>query len=305
MSSTAISLACLASLQEFHGGLLGQQERGGEVVGGHALHQEIPVVRRRLVAQDVVAQGLQQHRTGVVIAAGVLREVNSAVLKIRHRAGGMRQIAHMVEAESEVPGDVRDDVLGQRTARVAHRGQDLLRLGLVLREVVVPLPHHGAQLTVGAAGLLRRRHLLVQPAFQLVLQPHHGLQHIHRKPRTDADFRQVQGLVEGAALVAFQLDFQRRAAAGRLGAEQLVDADAQRRGELLEQAELGLALAVFDQAQLARGGPDGGAQVIEREAGRLAQMADAAAHADDVHLGRGGRRRGRKLGGSSWSACIS
>ena len=224
MSSTAISLACLASCRNCHGGLLGQQQRGGEVVRGHALHQEVAVVVRRLVAQDVVAQRLQQHRTGVVIAAGVLREVNSAVLKISHRTGGMRQIAHVVEAESEVPGDVRNDVVGQRTAGVAHRGQDLLRLGLILGEVVVPLAHHGAQFTVRAAGLLRRRHLLVEPAFKLVLQAHHGLQHIHRKPRADADLGQVQGLVDGAALVPFQLDLQRRAAVGRLGAEQLVDA---------------------------------------------------------------------------------
>ena len=203
----------------------------------------------------------------------------------------MRQVAHVVEAETEVPGDVRDDVVGQRTAGVAHRGQDLLRLGLVLREVVVPLAHHGPQFTVGAAGLFRRRDLLVEPAFQLMLQPHHGLQHIHRKPRTDADLGQVQGLVDGAALVAFQLDLQRRAPVGRLRAEQLVDADAEGRGKLLEQAEFGLALAVFDQAQLARGGPDGGTQVIEREPGRLAQVPDAAAQADDVHLRRGGGRR--------------
>ena len=67
--------------------------------------------------------------------------------------------------------------------------------------------------------------------------------------------------------------------------------DAEGRGELLEQAEFGLAFAVFDQAQLARGGPDGGTQVIERQPGRLAQVADAAAQADDVHFRRGGRRR--------------
>ena len=200
----------------------------------------------------------------------------------------MRQVAHVVEAEPEVPRDVRDDVMGQRAAGVPHGGEDLLRLRLVLREVVVPLAHHGAQFAVRAAGLFRRRDLLVEPAFQLMLQPHHGLQHVHRKPRADADLGQVQGLVDGAALVAFQLDLQGRAAVGRLRAEQLVDADAEGRRELLEQAEFGLALAVLDQAQLARCGPDGGTQVIERQPGGLAEVADAAAHADDVHLGGGG-----------------
>ena len=238
-----------------------------------------------------MAQRLQQHRTRVVVAAGVLREVNPAVLQVGHRAGGVRQVADMVEAESEVPGDVRNDVVGQRAAGVPHRGEDLLRLGLVLREVVVPLAHHRAQLAVRAAGLLRRRDLLVEPAFQLVLQPHHGLQHVHRKPRADADLGQVQGLVDGAALVAFQLDLQGGAAVGRLRAEQFVDAHAERRRELLEQAELGLAFAVLDQAQLAGGRPDRGAQVVERQPGGLAQVADAAAQADDVHLRHCGRRR--------------
>ena len=238
-----------------------------------------------------MAQRLQQHRTGVVVAPRVLREVNPAVLQVGHRAGGVRQVAHVVEAEPEVPGDVRDDVVGQRAARVPHGGQNLLRLGLVLREIVVPLAHHGAQFPVRSPGLFRRRDLLVEPAFQLVLQPHHGLQHIHRKPRADADLGQVQGLVNGAALVAFQLDFQGSPAVGRLRTEQFVDAHAEGRRELLEQAQFRLAFAVLDQAQLARSGSHRGAEVIEREPGGLAEVADAAAHADDVHLRTGGRGR--------------
>ena len=204
----------------------------------------------------------------------------------------MRQVAHVVEGESELLGDVGDHVLAQRSGGVTHQPEHLLRLGLVLRKVVAALAHHGTQLTVRAAGFLRRRHLLVELAFQLVQQPHLGLQHIQRKPRADADFGQVQGLVEGPALVAFQLDFQGRAAARRLGAQQLVDAHVERRGEPLQQRQFGLPLAVFDQAQLAGRGPDGGAQVIEREPGLLAQMPHAAAQADDVQFrGGGGRRR--------------
>ena len=201
----------------------------------------------------------------------------------------------MVEAESEMPGDVRNDVVGQRTAGVAHRGQDLLRLGLVLGEVVVPLAHHRAQFTVRAAGLLRRRDLLIEPAFKLMLQAHHGLQHIHRKPRTDADLGQIQGLIDGAALVPFQLDLQRRTPVGRLRAEQFVDAHPECRCKLLEQTKLGLAFAVFHQAQLAGGRPDGGTQVVEREPCRLAQMPDAPAQADDIHLRRCGRGRRKGL----------
>ena len=175
-------------LQELHGGLLRQQQRGSEVVRSHALGEEIAVVAGRLVAKDIVAQGLQEHRAGVVVLPLALCQVNSAVLQIGHRTGGMRQITHMVKGESEVRGDVCDDVLAQRPGGVADLGQHLLRLGLVLREIVAPFAHHGAQFTVRTAGLFRGGRLLVHLPFELVLQPHLGLQHIDRQPRADADF---------------------------------------------------------------------------------------------------------------------
>jgi hypothetical protein len=58
--------------------------------------------------------------------------------------------------------------------------------------------------------------------------------------------------------------------------------------KLLQQPQFGFALAVFDQAQLARCGADGGTQVVQRQSRLLAQMAHAAAQADDVQFS--GRR---------------
>ncbi|MDI2021970.1 hypothetical protein PJL18_02499 [Paenarthrobacter nicotinovorans] len=205
----------------------------------------------------------------------------------------MRQIAHVMEGETKVLGDVSNDVLAERAGGVPDPFEDLLCLGFILGEIVTALTHHGTQLAVRAAGLFRRRDLLVKFAFEFLKQPHLRLQDIQRKPRADADFGQVQRLVERSALVPFQLDFQGSATARRLRPEQLVDAHVEGRSELLKQPQFGFALAVFDQAQLAWRGPDGGTQVIERQPRLLAQMAHAAAKADDVQFGgrRGQRRR--------------
>lgn len=201
----------------------------------------------------------------------------------------MRQVTHVVERESKILGDVRDDVLTERTGGVAHGLKDLLRLGLVLREIVAAFTHHRPQFAIRPAGFLWGGHLLVHLAFQLMQQAHLGLQHIQRKPRTDADFGQVQRLVQRAALVAFQLDLQGSSAAGRLGTKKLVDADVERGGQVLEQPQLGFPLSVLDQAQLAGRRADGGAEVIEGQSSLLAQMPDPPAEADDVQAGgRGG-----------------
>ena len=215
-----------------------------------------------------------------------LCQVNFAVLQIGHRTRGMGQVAHVMEAETEVLSDVGNDVLAEWTSGVADPLEDLLRLRLILREIVAALTHHGPQLAVRAAGLFRRRHLLVHLRSELVQQPDLCLQDVHRQPRTDADFGQVERLVERSALVALELDFQACPAAGRFGSKQLVDADVERRCQVLQQAEFGFPLAILNEAQLARGGSDGGTQVIQRKSRLLAQMAHAAAERDNVQFRR-------------------
>ena len=85
-----------------HGGLLGQQDRGGEVVRLDALAQEVGVVARLLVAEQVARERLQDRRARVARRRLLRRQVDAAVALVGHRAGRVRQVAHVVQRVAEV-----------------------------------------------------------------------------------------------------------------------------------------------------------------------------------------------------------
>ena len=79
-------------------------------------------------------------------------------------------------------------------------------------------------------------------------------------------------------------DLERRALVERLGLEQRVERRAERPRDRLQQRELRLAPAVLDHRQLARRTVDGGGELFERHAALGAQLPDAAADGEGVHL---------------------
>ena len=168
------------------------------------------------------------------------------------------------------------------------RGLQLL-LGelLDLAEVVVALAHPQPQLGVRAARLLGRGDRLALAALQLAVQAEDRLDRVVGDPLRHPHRRDAQLAEDRAGLRALQLDLQRGAPVRRLGREQIGDFDAGRRRDRLQERELGLALAVLDEAELAAGDPDQLAQLVEREAPRDPLMADAVAERGQFERGGG------------------
>ena len=84
--------AVLRGAQERDGGLLGDQHRGGEVVRLDPLAQEVGEVARRVVAEQEVAECLQDHRARRVPADRLLLDVDPARAQVGQRPDGARQV---------------------------------------------------------------------------------------------------------------------------------------------------------------------------------------------------------------------
>ncbi len=181
-------------------------------------------------------------------------------------------------------GDLGRDALGDRSSGMPDGGEQLARGLLEVGEVVVLRAHRCAELGVGAARLLGRRGALAVQALDLALEPDEGLERVARQTLADADGRDAERVEEGAALGAFELDLERRATAGGLGREQVVERGAERARDLLELGEPGLPLAVLDHRHLRRRAVDGGGELVERHALLRAQVPDAAADRERVGL---------------------
>ena len=112
----------LRLLQERHRMLFGHQQRSGQVVGLHALAQELGVARGLGVPEDAARQRLQHRGARVALRREPAREVQPAVLDVGDAAGGLRQVGHVVQREAEMGGDVGCRPLGERATRVIDRG---------------------------------------------------------------------------------------------------------------------------------------------------------------------------------------
>src|SRR5690606_19724656 len=92
--------------------------------------------------------------------------------------------------------------------------------------------------------------------------------------------------VERVALRLLQRDLQLRPPVGGLPAQQLLDGHVERGRERLQQRQLGLALAVLQEGELARRPPDAFGQVSEGEPALLAQVLEPLPEGQQVELVR-------------------
>ena len=179
----------------------------------------------------------------------------------------------------------------------SDRGEQLAGLGLELGEVVVLLAHRAAQLGVRPAGLLGgRRALAVQP-LELGVQAEDRLDRLVAEGLAHGKRGQAEARVERPALGALERDLERRAPGGRFGVEQLVEGHAERARELLQLAQLRLALAVLDHRDLGGRAADRRAEVVEGHPALGAQVPDAPADGERIeHVFIVERR-----GGDAWA----
>ncbi len=222
-------------------------------------------------------------RRGVALRDGG-REVQAAVPGIRDAPRRRRQVGHVVQREAQVRGDVARPALRQGPAGVLDRLEDPGCHALELREVVVLRAHQAAQGDIGAPGLFGRGGALLAEAFDLGLQrEHRGERFVgHRPPHAEgSDTERLEGLTAHRPL---DRELQGGAGVEGLGIQQLVELALQRAGDRLQLRELRLAAAVLDHRHLAGRAPDRGGEVVERHAPRGAQLPDAAADGEGVHL---------------------
>ena len=263
--------------QEPGRGLLGHQHRGREVVRLHPLAQEVREVPRRGVAEHEVAQGLQQHRARRVRAHGLLLEVDPPVPQVGHGPRGARQVVHVPDGEPVVADHREQQALGQRAALVADRARASAAARSIWREVVAALAHHGPQVRVGLPGLLRRGRRLDPLPAQFGVQGDDVLEHVGGHPGADPQRRQAEIAERRGLLGLGQRDLQLGPAAGRLLPQQFRGGHRQRLGQGLDQGQLGLAAAVLQQGQHARGPAHLGAELGQGEAAGLAGVPEALA----------------------------
>ena len=154
-------------------------------------------------------------------------------------------------------------------------------------EVVVALAHAQAQVGVRAARLFGRRDRFALAALQLAVQPQDRLEGVVRHALGHLDRRDAQLPEHRARLRPLELDLEGGAPVGRLGREQLGDIHPGHVRDRLQQRQLGLALAVLDEAQLAAGDADPLAEFVEREPVRDALMTDAVTERRELEGRRG------------------
>ena len=262
---------------------LRHEQRARQVVHRHTLGEEVLVVPRLAVAQDGGGEGLEHHRAAVVVRGAGAADVDAPVLEVRDGARGVRQVRDEAQGEAEVLGQLRDRVQAQRPARVADRVEQPMRLSLEVGVVVVHRAHPGAQLGVGAARLLGGGGLLLQATAQLGLQPRDHLEDLGGGAGPDAQRRQAEGGVVLRAREPFDLDLQFGPPGGGPAGEQVLDRHAQDLGDPLDQREPRLAAGVLHEGQVRAAHARALRELVQGEAGLLAQVPNAAAQRDGVH----------------------
>jgi hypothetical protein len=273
--------------QERHRGLLRHQHRGGEVVGLHPLAQEVGEVARRLVAEQEVAQRLEDHRLGRVPADWLLLDVDAAQPQVGQGPDGPGKVIEVTHLEPVVAHHRHQHALRQRAAVVVRARPYLCRQGLRRRlldagEVVALLAHGRPQRGVGLACLLRRAGRLGALRPQLGGERDDVLKNLGGHPRPGLQHWQPERLVGGVTLGGLQRYLQLRAAAGRLLLQQLGHRHRQRRGQLFHQRQARLAFAVLQQRQHRRRAAHLRAELGERHPARPPQVPDPLAQCCQV-----------------------
>ncbi len=266
----------LRLLQERDAVGLGDEATGGEVVDLEALLQEVGVRRGSLVSEQPVGHRLQCHRAQPVAARDRCgRQVNAAVLEIGDRSRRARKVVDVEQLEPEALGHDAHGAVGERARDVTGRRKLLLGELFDIGQVVVTLAHPQAQLRIGAPRLLGRCDRFSLAAIELPVQAEYRLDRLIGCPFGDLHRRDAEPAKHGACLRAFQLDFERSPTIRGFSGEEVGDLQSRGVGDRLQQREFRLALAVFDEAQLASRDPDLCTQLVQRPAPRHAFVTDA------------------------------
>jgi hypothetical protein len=210
------------------------------------------------------------------------RQVDPPALEVRDGAGRVRQVVDVEDLEPELRGHARDGAVRQCSHGVPRGARQVLADLLDRGQVVVTLAHPQAELGVRPAGLLGRSDRLALAAVELGVQADERFERLERHAPARADRGQAQARVRLGPLRAVEGDLERRSAAGWLGSDEVGDLDVQRGGDLAEQRQAGLAVAVLDQRELAgcRAGLPG--ELVERHRAHGAEVPDASAEREAV-----------------------
>ena len=274
----------LGLLQERHRVRLRHQARRGVVVDLQALLEEVGVVGGGAMTEQAVGHRLQRHRSQPVTTGDGRRgKVDAAVLQVGDGARGVGKVVDVDQFETQLRGHDAHRAVGEGPRGVAGGLQLLLGELFDVGQVVVARPHPQSQLGVRPPRLLRRRCGLALPALQFPVQTEHRLQSLVRHGLGHPDRRDAQLPENVTGLGAFQLDLQRCALAGRLRRQQVRDLDPGGGCDLLQEGQLGLALAVLDQAEMASGDTDTRAELVQGHPAGEPEVADAVTQGLELH----------------------
>ena len=185
----------------------GHEAGRGEVVDLEPLLQKVGVALGFGMPEHAVRHRLKRHRAKAVTARDRGRwQVNATVVEVCHRAGGVRQIAHVHEFEPEPFGHAGHRPVGERAPDVADRRHLGLRQVFDRRQVVVDRAHPLAQLGVGTPSLLRSRDRLARPSGEFAVQSDERRERLVGYSLSGPHRRQPERGVHAALLQPLQLD---------------------------------------------------------------------------------------------------
>ena len=196
-------------------------------------------------------QGLEDDRARLAGAQHVaLADVDGAVAHVGHRAGRGGHVAHLLDGEAEVGGQIVQGALCHGpAARIAHGAQRVVGHPFDLLDVVVAAAHFLPQGHGGPASLLDGGGGRGAGPLELGVQAHQVLQGGVGESGRRLQRRQVEALVEGLGLGPLQGDFEAGALVGGVGAQQVGGTHVEGLGQLLHQLRAGLAFAALQHGQ--------------------------------------------------------
>ena len=210
--------ALFRAVEQRRGRGLRHEDGRGEVVHLYPLPQEVGEVAGHLVAEQEVAERLQDDRARRIGADRFLLDVDPVVAQVGQRADRPREILDVADGEAVMAHHRDQHALGQRASGVTDSAQRVGCLTLDDLEVVAPFPHGLTQRRVRGAGLLRRGGRLGLLGSQFGRHRDQMLEHVGGNARADLQLRQAKTPVRGIPLGFGYGDLELRPAAGRLPA---------------------------------------------------------------------------------------